>query len=153
MESNGRVSILDTWEGALHAETWVMWRRAQCDDLNEAHPRSCGRKELGSLISRKEIGRTSVWLEGRGGEEGCVVGEEVEELDRMQILWELRFYSPVWRDVTGGFWGGERHTLKHEEWPVGKHMHQLNGFNLDIYWKEQKGLPFTLDLEGEEKCN
>ena len=137
MENHGRVSILGRGTGALHAETWVTWRGAQCDSLDEALSRSCGREERG---------RTSLWLEGR--EEGRVVGEEVEELHRTQIGWELGFYSQLWWDATEGFWAGEKHALNCEEGPAGKHVNQGNEFNVDIYWKGEDRAPWCIGSRG-----
>lgn len=59
VEGNGRVSS-QVGEQVPFMQRPEWCRGAQCDHLDEAHSRSCGRKERGGLTSRKELGRTSV---------------------------------------------------------------------------------------------
>lgn len=139
--------ILGRWAGALHAETRVVCRGAQCDHPDETHSRPCGRKERGGLTSRKERGRTSAWLERRqggtgGGRWGWRVGRDTDCVGTGVLF-------PSVTRSHGAFWAGEKHALKWEEWLAKEHGHQLKGCSLDIHWSGQTGLPDALDEEGE----
>lgn len=143
MEKNKAVGDGKQWEGftlGRWAETWVVCRGARCDHLNKAHSRSCG------LTSRKELGRTSVWLEGRqggtsGGRWGWRVGRDTDCVG-------AGLYSQAWQEAIGGFWAGEKHALKWGARPARKHGHQLKGAQPGYALKGADRTPWGVGCRG-----